>query len=106
MNNFLNHVFELFENNDSVYKYKYKLKITYNVAIQLKVKIKATIGNGTKSDIAIDNIVVEDGACKTNTIECKFDQGASCLVTNDLCPGNECKKIVNRFILRLTQKLI
>ena len=57
---------------------------------QPKIKIKATVGNGTKSDIAIDNIAVQDGACKTDKVlsYCKFDQGASCLVTDDFCPGN------------------
>jgi len=59
-----------------------------------EVKIKATIGNGTKSDIAIDNIAVQDGACKTDKTlsHCKFDEDASCLVTNDQCPGNISKE--------------
>ncbi|XP_066915488.1 uncharacterized protein [Clytia hemisphaerica] len=60
-----------------------------------KIDLVATVGNGTKSDIAIDNILVADGECPSGDIvlaSCSFGDSGECAYTNDVCPTNESKE--------------
>jgi len=51
------------------------------------VELKATVGNGPKSDIAFDNVVVQDGQCQPEKplAECNYDGGDGCNVIDETC---------------------
>lgn len=63
-------------------------RISLPVNTIFNVELKATKGNGSASDIAIDEIKVEEGTCDQKTLtSCNYDSSASCSYKDDLCPN-------------------